>query len=108
MTRAAGGAPGERQAPGCRLAVKVSPKAAEDAVQGWVGKSLKVRVRAAPERGKANAAVVDVLARSLDVPPSSIRIVSGPTSARKVIEVDGLSEAEARRRLGGEPGGRGR
>lgn len=108
MTRAAGGARGRPRAPGCRLAVKVSAKASEDAVQGWVGESLKVRVRAAPERGKANAAVVEILARSLDVTPSSIRIVAGPTSARKVIEVDGLSEAEARRRLGGEPGGRGR
>lgn len=91
-------------APRCRLAVKVASKSSEDAVQGWIGEALKVRVRAAPERGKANAAVVEVLARSLGVSRSSLRIVSGPTSPRKVVEIDGLTEAEVRRRLGEERG----
>lgn len=88
----------------CRLAVKVASKSSEDVVQGWVGDALKVRVRAAPERGKANAAVVKLLARSLGVSGSSLRIVSGPTSPRKVVEIDGLTEAEVRRRLGEERG----
>lgn len=94
-------------APRCRLAVKVASKSSEDAVRGWVGEALKIRVRAAPERGKANAALVQVLARSLGVSPSFLRIVSGPTSPRKVIEIEGLTEAEVHRRLGRESGGRG-
>lgn len=83
----------------CRLAVKVAPRASEDGIQGWVGDALKVRVRAAPERGRANAAVIAVLARALDLPRPALRIVAGPTSSRKLVEIDGLTAAEARRRL---------
>jgi uncharacterized protein YggU (UPF0235/DUF167 family) len=51
-----------------------------------------VQVTAAPEKGKANAAVVEVLAEALDLPKSALRIVSGETSPLKTVEVD----AEAR------------
>jgi uncharacterized protein YggU (UPF0235/DUF167 family) len=48
-----------------------------------------VQVTAAPEKGKANAAVVDVLAEALDLPKSALRIVSGETSPLKTVEIDG-------------------
>lgn len=82
-----------------RLAVKVVPKSSRNRIAGWMGDTLKVCVTAAPERGKANAAVVELLSASLGVPRSAVRIVSGETAARKVVEVEGLETAEARRRL---------
>ena len=82
-----------------KLAVKAIAGAAGDGVQGWLGDVLKVRVRAAPERGRANAAVLEVLAQALEVPRTSVRIVAGWTSPRKIVEIDGLEEAEIRRRL---------
>ena len=48
-----------------RLELKVVPKASRDRVVGWLGDRLKVQVRAAPERGKANAAVEALLAEIL-------------------------------------------
>lgn len=82
-----------------RLYVKVAPKAARNAVTGWVGDCLKVSVRDAPERGRANAAVEAVVAASLNLPAGRVRIVSGQTSSRKWLEVDGLNEADIKRRL---------
>ena len=72
-----------------RLHLKVVPKSSRDRVVGWVGDRLKVQVAAAPERGKANDAVVEVLAAALGVPRSRVRIVSGGTSPLKTVEVDG-------------------
>lgn len=85
--------------PRCRLPVKVAPGSSANGVQGWRGDELKVRVTAAPERGKANAAVLEVLAEALGLRRRAIRIVSGHTSARKIVEIAGMTEAEVRRSL---------
>lgn len=82
-----------------KLAVKVIPKAARDAIAGWMGDMLKVRVTAAPERGKANAAVLGLIADALRVPRGNVRLTAGATRERKLLEVDGLSDAEVRARL---------
>jgi len=82
-----------------RLAVKVVPGASRSAIAGWLGDALKVRVSAPPERGKANAALEALLARALGLAPERVRIVAGHGAARKVVEVDGLSDAEIRARL---------
>jgi uncharacterized protein (TIGR00251 family) len=82
-----------------RLALKVSPKASRDAITGWRGEVLKVAVTAAPERGKANAAVIDLLARSLGLPRSSIRVLRGETSQDKTVEITGLDDAALRAAL---------
>ena len=91
--------PKAQQGTSCRLAVKVVPGAARDEIAGWLGEALKVRVAAAPERGKANAAALALLARALELPPASVRVVAGETSARKTVEIAGASEAEVRARL---------
>lgn len=83
----------------CRLSVKVVPKSSRDRIAGRMGEAIKVCVTAAPERGKANAAVVALLAKALGVPRSAVRIVAGETGARKIVEVDGLIEAVAVARL---------
>ena len=77
-----------------RIHLKVVPDSSRDEISGWLGDSLKVRVRAPAEGGKANAAVMKVLARGLGVPLQALEIVSGAASARKVIEVDTLREDE--------------
>jgi uncharacterized protein (TIGR00251 family) len=68
-------------------------------VVGRHGDAWKVRVAAPPERGRANAEVLDLLARSLDVPLPDVRVVAGETSRDKVVELTGLTLDEAERRL---------
>lgn len=82
-----------------RLRLKVAPKASRDAITGWMGETLKLSVTAAPENGKANQAVVGLLAQVLRLPKSAVRIVRGETSTHKLAEIDGLDEAELRARL---------
>lgn len=91
--------PGDLPAKAVLLTIKVVPGASRDCVAGWLGDSLKVRVSAAPERGKANSAVERVVADALGIARRSARIVSGMTSTRKTLEIIGLPESEIRRRL---------
>jgi uncharacterized protein len=88
-----------------RLRLRVSPGAGRSAVVGRHGDGWKVRVAAAPERGKANDAVLELLARVLSVPRRSIQLVSGLTGRDKIVELAGLAPDEIDRRLasaGGE------
>jgi len=82
-----------------RIPLKVVPGSSRDEISGWLGDSLKVRVRAVAEAGKANAAVIRVVALRLGVPRQAVRIITGTTSAHKLIEVDDLSMTELRERL---------
>jgi uncharacterized protein YggU (UPF0235/DUF167 family) len=56
-------------------------------------------VTAAPEGGKANNAVLRLLAERLDLPAKSLTLVTGPSSRDKVVELRGIDTAEAERRL---------
>ena len=85
-----------------RLRLRVSPGADRAEVVGRRGDAWKVRVRAAPERGRANDAVVRLLADRLQVARSGIEIVSGHVGRDKVVEVRGLDGDEVARLLGGE------
>lgn len=85
----------------CKLSVKVVPGSSRSCVAGWLGDTLRVRVTAPPERGKANAAVESLLSEVLALPSGSARIVAGGSSPRKIVKIVGLSEPEARRRLAG-------
>ena len=86
-----------------RLSVKVVPGASQTGIAGWLGDTLKVRVTAPPEQGKANAAVEALIAAALGLPRDAARVVAGTASPRKVVEVAGLSESEVHRRLGKTP-----
>jgi uncharacterized protein YggU (UPF0235/DUF167 family) len=68
-------------------------------VIGWLDDTLKVSVTAPPEKGRANAELLALLADALGLPRASLRVVTGLTGSRKLIEVDGLDESELRRRL---------
>ncbi len=75
------------------------PGSSRDCIAEWLGETLKVRVRAPAERGKANAAVETVLTEALGVPKGCARIVAGHTSERKNVEISGLYEYEVRDQL---------
>jgi uncharacterized protein (TIGR00251 family) len=82
-----------------RISLKVVPGAATSGIAGWLGATLKVRVAAPPEKGRANDAVEALMAEALGVPIRAVRIVSGHGSPRKTLEVEGLSDEALRRRL---------
>jgi uncharacterized protein (TIGR00251 family) len=82
-----------------RLRLRVSPGAARSEIVGRHGEGWKVRVAAAPERGRANEAVIRLLTDALRVEPGRLALVSGGASRDKVVEVRGLDAAEAERRL---------
>ncbi len=90
----------EKHEKGCRIAVKVVPGASRDRVAGPLGERLKVRVRAAPEKGKANRAVCDLVASALGVKPGDVAVARGETRPEKDLAVRGVGPAEASRRLG--------
>lgn len=83
-----------------RIDIKVVPRASRDELVGWMDQVLRVRVRAAPERGRANEAVEQLLAESVGVSGASVRVVAGHTSTRKVVEIQGLDADELRSRVG--------
>jgi uncharacterized protein (TIGR00251 family) len=87
-----------------RLAVKLTPGASADRIDGWdvdvEGRPvLKVRVRARPVEGEANEALVKLLARALGVPKSAVSVQRGGQSRTKILEIEGLSGDEAKSRL---------
>lgn len=82
------------------MALKVTPKAARDAIEGMgldtAGRPcLTVRVTAAPEDGKANAAVARLLARAWRVPKGSVTVIAGQAARHKRLLVSGDGAALA-------------
>ena len=88
-------------APSTRLRVRVSPGARRGGVAGRVGEVWKLRVTAPAEGGRANDAVVELLAGAVDVPRRQVALVSGHTAREKVVELEGVEAAEVERRLAG-------
>lgn len=88
------------------LPVRLTPGASADRIDGWdvdaEGRPvLKVRVRARPVEGEANAALVKLIAKALGVPKSAVVLQRGGQSRTKMLVIEGLSEDEAKRRLTG-------
>lgn len=82
-----------------RVRLTVTPGAAKAGVVGRHGDGWKLRVAAAPERGKANDAVLALLAETLALPRANVSLVSGAGSRNKIVELAGLEPAEIERRL---------
>jgi uncharacterized protein (TIGR00251 family) len=87
--------------PTTRLRLKVVPGARRSEIVGRYGDAWKLRVTAAPERGRANEAVVKLLAEELGVAESTVSVVSGRGAREKVVELRGLDRDEIERRLKG-------
>ena len=76
------------------LSLRVAPNAGSDRIEGRELRAdgeavLRLRVAAVPDKGKANAAAVALLAKALGVPKSAIRLVAGETARSKVVEIAG-------------------
>ena len=87
---------------GLLLFLRVTPNAGRDTIDGGQTRDdgsvvLRVRVAAAPDKGRANAAVIALIAKALGVPKSSIALVSGGTGRLKVLSVSGAADVLAAR-----------
>jgi uncharacterized protein (TIGR00251 family) len=81
------------------LHIKVVPGASRDRVAGRLGDAIKVQVSAAAERGKANDSVIKLIADTVGLRTNQIQIVRGHAQPRKVLEIQGIEQAELDRRL---------
>jgi uncharacterized protein (TIGR00251 family) len=84
---------------GLTLRVRVQPRASKNALSGEREGALVVRLTAPPVEGAANEALARLLGKTLGVPPSAVRVVTGTTGRNKVVSVAGLDAATARERL---------
>ena len=82
-----------------RVRLRVAPGATRASVVGRHGEGWIVRVAVAPERGRANEAVLRLLADALRVPREAVTLVSGHTGRDKIVELVGLGPAQVDRRL---------
>src|SRR2546425_6798432 len=93
-------ATGKRAAePYVTISIRVQPRASRNAVVGWTGDTLNIRLTAPPVEGAANAACLKFLADLLDLPPSQLTILRGERSRQKVIRITGLTQDEVRASL---------
>ena len=88
-----------------RLAVRLTPRGGRDATEGWAHDEkgqpyLKARVAAPPVEGAANAALEKMIAKALKVSRGAVRIVSGDQSRVKILEIDGIGQADLERVFG--------
>jgi uncharacterized protein len=90
--------------PVTRLRLRVSPGASRSEVVGRYGDGWKVRVAARPEHGKANAAVLELVAQTLGMPKTSIDLVSGAGSRDKVLAVQGMDATSVEQLLAAATG----
>lgn len=84
---------------GAILPVRAQPGARKNAVLGERAGALRVAVSAAPEKGKANAAIALVLAEALALKPSQVRLLSGETARDKRFLIAGVTTDLLRARL---------
>jgi hypothetical protein len=86
-------------APRTRVRLRVSPGSRTAGIAGRHGDAWKVRVTAPAEGGRANAAVVRLLAETVRLPRSSVSLVSGHGAREKIVELSGIAPDETERRL---------
>ena len=72
----------------------MQPRASKNEVVGLHDGCLKLRITAPPVEGAANEAVIRLVAESLGIPRRQVRLVTGSTGRRKILEIEGVSEAQ--------------
>ena len=82
------------------LVIAATPRARTNAVGPVDADAIRVRVTAAAVDGAANAAIVELLAKTADVPRTRVRVVAGPCARRKRVLFEGITADEIVRRLG--------
>ncbi len=85
---------------GTRLRLRVAPGSRRAGIGGRHGDAWKVRVAQPAEGGRANDAVLALLAEALELPRAAVTLVSGHGARDKTVAVEGIGAAEADRRLG--------
>jgi hypothetical protein len=81
------------------FAVKVVPRASKNQIVGIEGDTIKIRLNAPPVEGKANDALVEFLADTLQVARKQIDIVTGQTARRKIVRVRGITASQVEQKL---------
>ena len=79
---------------------KIVPASSKNAVMGTLGGMLKIKISAAPEKGKANQCLIEFLSDFLDVKKKDIQIISGQTSPTKEIKITNLNKITFCEKLG--------
>lgn len=77
---------------GIVIEVKVEPRSSKRAISGVMGNALKVKLTAPPVEGAANEQLIEIISEATGVRKSSIRILRGASSRRKIVEIAGVSE----------------
>jgi uncharacterized protein (TIGR00251 family) len=81
------------------IRVRVQPRASHEGIAGEQDGAIVIRVNAPPEGGRANRAVVKLVARRLGVAQSAVEVARGASSRDKVLRIDGVSDEHARQAL---------
>ena len=81
------------------LPVKVVPGSSRNRIAGRYGDGLRVQVCAPPEKGKANQAVIELLADALGLKATQIQLISGRTQPRKIFRIAALNSAQLAEKL---------
>lgn len=84
---------------GLILNIRVVPRASKNEISGTIGDALKLRLQAPPVEGKANRALVDFLADTLDLPRHNITILTGDTGRNKRLMITGISAGDLKQKL---------
>jgi len=92
--------------PYTRFAVYIQPRASRTELAGMHADAIKIRITAPAVENAANRALIDFVAEQLGIAKSRVRIVSGSTGRRKLLEVEGLSMEVIARKLGAAVGPR--
>ena len=85
--------------PRARITLKVQPRAKVTRVVGKMENAYRLQLAAPPVDGKANDECIAFLADVAGVPKSRVRIVSGLTSRMKIVEIEGINQADMEARL---------
>ena len=86
------------------MRLRVAPGATRAGVVGRHGEAWKIRVTAAPEGGRANDAVVRLLADTLSLPREAVTLVSGHGARDKIVELAGIGPSQIERRMSSAAG----
>jgi hypothetical protein len=85
---------------GLAIKVKVQPKAKKDEILGVEGNRIKLRIKAPPEKGRANEACIILLAKVLGITKKEVKLVFGATAREKIFLIQGMKLKEIKERLG--------
>jgi uncharacterized protein (TIGR00251 family) len=80
------------------VSIRVIPRAAKHGIQGMLGDALKIRIKAPPVEGKANAALIKFLSKQWKIPRANLAILSGETGRNKRLRISNPT-AELRKEL---------